>query len=222
MGVYKNNNGNLELISGATLWADMPIACEIKFDGQTVPNGFLACDGSTFSPTDYPELYAALGSTTLPNNSGYIIKAQQTALPADFMDALDDKQDATDNNLETTDKTVVGAINEVNTLLNDITELGNYVSLRTAGAVGNFKYSDYRFIFICLRVGNFKYAMDSALIPTSLLDNEAFSNYELNLYESPNNNISAILSFQKTAVSLGTLNINGFSNFSDVLVFGIK
>lgn len=52
---------------------------------------------------------------TRPTNTSvnYIIKAKMVALPADFMDALNDKQDATDNNLQTTDKTIVGAINEV-------------------------------------------------------------------------------------------------------------
>lgn len=52
-----------------------------------------------------------------PTNTSvnYIIKAKMVALPADFMDALNDKQDATDNNLQTTDKTIVGAINEVDT-----------------------------------------------------------------------------------------------------------
>lgn len=54
--------------------------------------------------------------TVRPTNTSvnYIIKAKMVALPADFMDALNDKQDATDNNLQTTDKTIVGAINEVN------------------------------------------------------------------------------------------------------------
>lgn len=55
------------------------------------------------------------GDTTEVKSVGvnYIIKAKMVALPADFMDALNDKQDATDNNLQTTDKTIVGAINEV-------------------------------------------------------------------------------------------------------------
>ena len=36
----------------------------------TVPTGWLVCDGSTFSSTDYPDLYTLLGSTTLPDLSG--------------------------------------------------------------------------------------------------------------------------------------------------------
>lgn len=40
----------------------------------TTPTGFLALDGSTYSATTYPDLYAAIGTTTLPTVSGYIIK----------------------------------------------------------------------------------------------------------------------------------------------------
>lgn len=210
MGVYKNNNGNLELISGATLYADAPIGAISAFGGATAPQGWLLCHGQAISRTDYAELFAVIGTaygsgdgsttfnvpdgreatikgaglTGLSNNhmdadglavgefiddrlqahvhkdfewssgtaagvnatlmwnngaaatsnnktfgvedarsgdttevkavgANWIIKAQQVALPADFMGALDNKQDATDDNLETTDKTVVGAINEL-------------------------------------------------------------------------------------------------------------
>ena len=34
--------------------------------GATAPGGALLCNGTTFSPTQYPALYQALGSTTLP------------------------------------------------------------------------------------------------------------------------------------------------------------
>lgn len=212
MGVYKNNNGNLELISGATLWADAPIGCIHAYGGATAPNGWLLCHGQAISRTEYAELFAVIGTaygsgdgsttfnvpdlrestikgaglTGLSNNhmdadglqvgefiddrmqfhshntylngiqvsagglwatvhdysetgthtsnpespartgdttevkavgANFIIKAKQVALPADFMDALDDKQDSTDNSLETTDKTVVGAVNELNSNL---------------------------------------------------------------------------------------------------------
>lgn len=233
MGVYKNNNGNLELISGATLYADAPIGSIVAYGGATAPNGWLLCQGQAISRTDYAELFTVIGtafgngdgvntfnlpdprnkflegaSTTnpvgteksagLPNIKGgitggafgsqtgvsgafntstvteafynqtgnfqryaftfnanksnsiysdsvdtvqppavctnYIIKAQQVALPADFMDALDDKQDATDNNLETTDKKVVGAINE---LKDDLTAISNEFSIEN---IQNIKF----------------------------------------------------------------------------------
>lgn len=40
----------------------------------TVPDGFLSCDGSSFSATTYPDLATALGSTTLPVQAGFVIK----------------------------------------------------------------------------------------------------------------------------------------------------
>lgn len=62
MGVYKNNNGNLELISGATLWADAPIGCIHAYGGATAPNGWLICHGQAISRTDYAELFAVIGT----------------------------------------------------------------------------------------------------------------------------------------------------------------
>lgn len=37
------------------------------FHGTSAPSGWLVCDGSTFSATDYPKLATVLGSTTLPD-----------------------------------------------------------------------------------------------------------------------------------------------------------
>ena len=71
---------NPVLVGGGTLYADIPVASEVKFDGTDIPSSFLACDGSTFSATIYPELAEALGGTTLPTNNGYIIKAKSEAL----------------------------------------------------------------------------------------------------------------------------------------------
>jgi hypothetical protein len=56
-----------------------PVGAITQWAGPTLPPDALACDGSTFSATDYPELYAALGnSNVLPNIPGtppYIIIA---------------------------------------------------------------------------------------------------------------------------------------------------
>ena len=46
----------------------------------------------------------------------------------DLEDEIGDKQDATDNTLETTDKTIVGAINEVNSALEDKQDVNNLVT----------------------------------------------------------------------------------------------
>lgn len=69
MGVYKNNNGNLELISGATLYADAPIGAISAFGGTTAPNGWLLCQGQAISRTDYAELFAVIG-TAFGNGDG--------------------------------------------------------------------------------------------------------------------------------------------------------
>lgn len=82
--------GNLSLVAGGTLFEDIPVASEIKFDGANIPSSFLVCDGSTFSATDYPELAEALGGTTLPTNSGYIIKAKYQPIPESFLAKVDE------------------------------------------------------------------------------------------------------------------------------------
>ncbi|AFH14444.1 tail fiber protein [Vibrio phage VP3] len=41
---------------------------------KTPPAGYLTCDGSTFSKDEYPDLYAYLGSTTLPDMRGRYLK----------------------------------------------------------------------------------------------------------------------------------------------------
>lgn len=69
MGVYKNNNGTLELISGATLWADAPIGCIQAFGGATAPLGWLLCQGQAVSRTEYAELFAVIG-TAFGNGDG--------------------------------------------------------------------------------------------------------------------------------------------------------
>lgn len=63
MGVYKNNNGNLELISGATLWADAPIGCIQAYGGATAPDGWLICNGAAVSRTTYAALFAVVGTS---------------------------------------------------------------------------------------------------------------------------------------------------------------
>lgn len=45
----------------------VPVGCVIMWAGSSVPTGWLRLDGSTYSSTTYPLLYAVLGSTTLPD-----------------------------------------------------------------------------------------------------------------------------------------------------------
>ena len=63
MGVYKNNNGDLELISGATLWADAPIGCIQAYGAATAPEGWLICNGAAVSRTTYAALFAVIGTS---------------------------------------------------------------------------------------------------------------------------------------------------------------
>lgn len=50
----------------------VPIGTIVTFI-KTPPAGYLKCDGSTFSQTEYPELYAYLGTNVLPNlNDRYL------------------------------------------------------------------------------------------------------------------------------------------------------
>lgn len=63
MGVYKNDNGTLELISGATLWADAPIGCIQAYGGATAPDGWLICNGAAVSRTTYAALFAVVGTS---------------------------------------------------------------------------------------------------------------------------------------------------------------
>ena len=52
----------------------VPTGVAVRNFATSVPAGFLSCAGSTFSATTYPDLYAALGSTTLPVLADYVIK----------------------------------------------------------------------------------------------------------------------------------------------------
>ena len=45
----------------------------------TAPNGWLLCNGNSFLQADYPQLYAVLGSTTLPNLSSKHIVGTTTS-----------------------------------------------------------------------------------------------------------------------------------------------
>jgi len=52
----------------------VPTGVAVRNFATTVPDGFLLCDGSSFSSTTYPDLYAALGSTALPVLANFVIK----------------------------------------------------------------------------------------------------------------------------------------------------
>ena len=49
--------------SGGTGGDTLPIGAILPFSSDTIPNGWLLCDGSSFSTTSYPELFEIIGTT---------------------------------------------------------------------------------------------------------------------------------------------------------------
>lgn len=52
----------------------VPVGTVITFYGTTAPEGYLACDGASFSTSDYPALFAVLGSSILPDLRGTFLR----------------------------------------------------------------------------------------------------------------------------------------------------
>lgn len=57
------------------LGAIIPFA--LGFPGE----GWLLCDGSTYDPDEYPDLYEYLASTTLPDLTGRVLRGEDAAIP---------------------------------------------------------------------------------------------------------------------------------------------
>ena len=75
-----------QLISdGTAVWKVKKIGSEVPagimqmFAGNTIPAGWLLCDGSTISEENYPELVAVLGGTQLPNLIDRFLQGSATA-----------------------------------------------------------------------------------------------------------------------------------------------
>lgn len=66
MSLLRKVNGKLEVVSGANS-SGLPLGSIIPIYSVTVPTGFLPCDGSQYDTTQYPALYALLGSDRLPD-----------------------------------------------------------------------------------------------------------------------------------------------------------
>ena len=64
MSVNKvTSTGDLEPIAGATYYSDAPIASILPYGGATSPQGWLLCQGQSLLRTDYPELFAVIGTS---------------------------------------------------------------------------------------------------------------------------------------------------------------
>lgn len=81
-GLFGDVNGDA---NGSLTWGDKPVLCGESggfpvgflalYAGSNVPDGWFRCDGSTIADmaTNYPKLYAVLGTNVLPNYSGRTI-----------------------------------------------------------------------------------------------------------------------------------------------------
>lgn len=70
----------------------LPIGAILPFSSDTIPNGWLLCDGSSFSVTSYPELFDVIGTTygydddrnpKLPDLRGRVAVGKKDATSAD-------------------------------------------------------------------------------------------------------------------------------------------
>lgn len=59
---YNSTTGELEIISGGTLYADAPIGVIQAYGGTTAPSGWLLCQGQAVSRTEYADLFSAIGT----------------------------------------------------------------------------------------------------------------------------------------------------------------
>jgi hypothetical protein len=64
--ITENGTKKLKLLTADT-GAGNPVGTIIPMYKKSSPNGYLYCDGSTFDETQYPLLYAYLGSNVLPD-----------------------------------------------------------------------------------------------------------------------------------------------------------
>ena len=61
-GNNEGGNGG-EIPLGQQVYSNTPIGTVLSFAGQTPPNGYLLCDGSSYAVADYQDLYDVIGNT---------------------------------------------------------------------------------------------------------------------------------------------------------------
>jgi hypothetical protein len=61
-------------IAGVSAGASSPIGSIVIWATNTIPTGYLLCDGSAFNTTTYSLLFIALGTNTVPDCRGYFIR----------------------------------------------------------------------------------------------------------------------------------------------------
>lgn len=63
----QENTHTLDAVISSPSAGMVPIGSLVMWAAAAAPTGWLICDGSTYSSATYPQLYAVLGSTTLPD-----------------------------------------------------------------------------------------------------------------------------------------------------------
>ena len=85
-------------ISGGTVTVPgmrmVPVGAIMQWPSDTIPAGWLKCDGASFNPATYPALAAVLGGTAVPNLTDVFVKGGPTNLTAQ---SANSKQIATAN-----------------------------------------------------------------------------------------------------------------------------
>ena len=63
MAVYYNDEGDLKLLAGSTMYADNPIGSILPYGGNTAPNGWFLCQGQVLNRIEYSDLFKAIGTS---------------------------------------------------------------------------------------------------------------------------------------------------------------
>jgi hypothetical protein len=58
----------------STIFGGVPVGTLIHYYGTSPPDGYLTCNGQTFSASTYPKLYAVLGKTAVPDLQGMFLR----------------------------------------------------------------------------------------------------------------------------------------------------
>lgn len=67
-GLYVKNSSGTWINVAQDFGPQIPVGSVIPWMGSgSAPSGWLECNGTSFSASEYPDLFAVLGSTTLPN-----------------------------------------------------------------------------------------------------------------------------------------------------------
>lgn len=102
VGVFKCNGSNITKLYSDGRTTSTAVVGEIRmFYGNTIPTGWLECNGSSFSATDYPELYSLLGTTTLPDYRECALRGATSNIGTFSNDAMGSHSHTTSNTAHT-------------------------------------------------------------------------------------------------------------------------